>query len=249
MNRTGRTFTTLAAFGASAGIAVCAGVLGPACSSSSGGNAALYVDSGAADASQTGADIPGLKAWPPAGTTCTTAAQCPGDPGAGKVYVTISGESNAISGYPFPPGDWANDTYFFDGWEFVITEYIVVVDKITLWSNPNHNPAKQGDLTGMSVVAHLDGPFVVDLHKGGAITGQGGAPEQATPIGVIANQTDNGGAAFDPATTYGFGFSTVPAAAGAYNVNLTSDEAADVHDERIIAAEFEHWLRDRKARQ
>ena len=28
---------------------------------------------------------------------------------------------------------------------------------------------------------------------------------------------------------------------------LASDEAADVHDERIVAAEFEQWLRDRKA--
>jgi hypothetical protein len=27
------------------------------------------------------------------------------------------------------------------------------------------------------------------------------------------------------------------------------DEAAGVHDERIIATEFEHWLRDRKTRQ
>jgi gluconate 5-dehydrogenase len=28
---------------------------------------------------------------------------------------------------------------------------------------------------------------------------------------------------------------------------LASDEAAGVHDERIIATEFERWLRDRKA--
>jgi hypothetical protein len=141
--------------------------------------------------------------------------------------VTISGESNALAGYPFPPGDWANDTYFYDGWELVITEYIVVVDRVTLWSNPDRNFTNQGDLTGMSAVAHLDGPFVVDLHKGGLITGQGGAPEQATPIGVIPNQTDNGGAAFDPTTTYGFGFSTVPATYAGYDVNLTPDEAAD----------------------
>jgi hypothetical protein len=30
---------------------------------------------------------------------------------------------------------------------------------------------------------------------------------------------------------------------------LASDEAAGVHDERIIAAEFERWLRDRKTRR
>ena len=42
----------------------------------------------------------------------------PGDPGAGAVYVTISGESNAVTGYPFPPNDFTTDTYMVDGWEF-----------------------------------------------------------------------------------------------------------------------------------
>ena len=28
---------------------------------------------------------------------------------------------------------------------------------------------------------------------------------------------------------------------------MASDEAADVHDELIVAAEFERWLRDRRA--
>ena len=79
----------------------------------------------------------------------------------------------------------------------------------------------------MTQVAHLDGPFVVDLHKGGPIIGQGGAPEEATPIGVIPNQNDNGNAAFDPTTSYGFGFSTVQATYDAYNVNLDPGEAAD----------------------
>jgi NAD(P)-dependent dehydrogenase (short-subunit alcohol dehydrogenase family) len=40
-----------------------------------------------------------------------------------------------------------------------------------------------------------------------------------------------------------------PAVMGPPIVWLASDEAAGVHDERIIASEFEHWLRDRKARQ
>ncbi len=149
----------------------------------------------------------------------------PADPGPGAVYVTISGESNALSGYPFPPGDFTTDTYMVDGWQFVVREYIVNVDKVTLWSNPNvsaTDPSQHGP-----AVAHLDGPFVVDLHQGGTLIGQGGAPEEATPLGVIANQNDNGGAAFDPATTYGFGFSTVAASYSAYNVNLTSAEAAD----------------------
>jgi hypothetical protein len=79
----------------------------------------------------------------------------------------------------------------------------------------------------MTQVAHLDGPFVVDLHKGGRVLGQGGAPEEATPLGAIANRNDQGNASFDPTTTYGFGFSTVPATYDAYNVNLDASESAD----------------------
>jgi hypothetical protein len=160
----------------------------------------------------------------------------PPDPGPGGIYVTISGESNAFTGYPFPPASFQADTYMFDGWEFQIEEYIVVVDQIVLWSDPNLSATNQS-LHGTQV-AHLSGPFVVDLHKGGTIVGQGGYPEEATAIGVLTNQNDNGGAAFDPTQTYGFGFSTIPAGpipgysgpvAGynAYNVNLDESEAAD----------------------
>jgi len=151
----------------------------------------------------------------------------PGDPGANAVYVTVSGESNAVTGYPFPPSDFGNDTYMVDGWEFTIDEYIVNIDQVVLWSNPNKEPTRQSD-PGDQQVAHLDGPFVVDLHKGGAIPGQGGPPERATPLGVIAGQNDNGGASFaTDGTTYGFGFSTVQATYDAYNVNLDATEAAD----------------------
>ncbi len=149
----------------------------------------------------------------------------PGDPGGGAVYVTVSGESNAITGYPFPPSDWTNDTYMFDGWEIRIDEYIVVLDRIVLWANPNVSAGDQSRHGNQ--VAHLDGPFVVDLHKGGTIIGQGGSPEEATAIGVLSGQNDNGDAPFDPTTTYGFGFSTVPASYAGSNVNLTADEATD----------------------
>ena len=40
-----------------------------------------------------------------------------------------------------------------------------------------------------------------------------------------------------------------PAVMGPPIVWLASQEAAGLHDERIIATEFEHWLRDRKAQQ
>jgi hypothetical protein len=160
----------------------------------------------------------------------------PADPGAGSVYVTVSGESNAITGYPFPPGNFKTDTYMDDGWEFQIEAFIVVIDGITLWADPNLSASNQSQHGAQ--VAHLTGPFVVDLHKGGTVIGQAGYPEEATPLGVIADQNDNGGATFDPTATYGFGFSTIPAGpldgyagkvAGydAYNVNLDASEAGD----------------------
>lgn len=40
-----------------------------------------------------------------------------------------------------------------------------------------------------------------------------------------------------------------PEVMGAPIVWLASDEAAGVHDERIVAVEFEGWLRDRNGRQ
>jgi hypothetical protein len=39
-----------------------------------------------------------------------------------------------------------------------------------------------------------------------------------------------------------------PAVIGPPIVWLASDETAGVHDERIVAAEFERWLRDRNGR-
>ena len=149
----------------------------------------------------------------------------PGDPGPGAIYVTASGEANAITGYPFPPPDPGLDTFMVDGWQFASSEYIVNIGTVPLWSNPNLSPTNQS-MHGAQV-AHLDGPFVVDLHKVGSIPGQGGAGETSTPIGAILNQNDNGNAPFDATSTYGFGFSTVEASYDASNVNLTPDESTD----------------------
>jgi hypothetical protein len=213
-------------------VALTGGLAASACSSTSPGGYDPFTDAG--DLFEAGplvlisSDAGTLKTWPPPGTApCSIPDQCPGDPGANAVWVTISGESNALVGYPFPPDNFQADTYMVDGWEFQIDEYIVNVDDVVLWSNPNADPTNQGDLSRMTQVAHLAGPFVVDLHKGGRIIGQGGAPEEATPLGVILNQNDNGNAAFDSTTTYGFGFSTVPATYDAYNVNLDEGETAD----------------------
>jgi hypothetical protein len=150
----------------------------------------------------------------------------PTDPGAGGFVFTISGEVNAIAGYPYPPFD-PSQTWMVDGWNWKIEKYIVVVDHVTLWSDPNQSPSDQSQHGPK--VAHADGPFVVDLHKGGPLDGKGGGGEQALAITTLSNQNDNGGAAFDPSTTYGFGFSTVPAPSdgSAINVNLDSSEQAD----------------------
>lgn len=182
----------------------------------------------------------------------------PADPGANGVYVTISGESNAQSGYPFPPKDWGNDTYMYDGWQFVIERYIVVVDHLNLWSSPNTDPTNQSKHGAL--VAHADGPFVVDLHKSGSapqyLTGQGGAPEVATPLAAITSQNDNGGGGFDSSTTYAFGFSTVPASyvatggePGPFNVNLDGSEAADfdymvAHGYSVLYVGTAQWVGD-----
>jgi hypothetical protein len=221
----------LAAFGGIALVAALPALVPAACSGPTLTATPIHTEAGLADldASTTAIAVDGgaLRPFHVGG---------PSDPGPGAIYVTISGESNALTGYPFPPNDYSLDTYMYDGWQFEIEAYIVVVDKITLWSDPNQSSTNQG-LHGPAV-AELTGPFVVDLHKGGALVGQGGYPEQATALGVIANQNLNGNASFDPTLTYGFGFSTIPAGpvagytgevAGydAYNVNLTPDEADD----------------------
>jgi hypothetical protein len=228
----GRAIGALAAtVGIASSLAFQAGAAG--CSSST---TASPVDAGA-DGSSPGGDASSAIIADDAGQALKTFPnQGPPDQGAGSVRVTISGESNAITGYPFPPMDFTADTYMFDGWQFQIEAYIVIVDQVVLWANPNLSATDQSKHGAQ--VAHLDGPFVVDLHKGGDLEGQGGTGEQATTLGIITNQNDNGGAALDPSATYGFGFSTIPAGpvagysgeiAGynAYNVNLDPSEAAD----------------------
>jgi hypothetical protein len=151
----------------------------------------------------------------------------PGDTGANTFVFSISGETNAIVGYSYPPYDLTTATYMVDGWNWKIDKYIVVVDHITLWTNPNASSSDQSQ-HGQQV-AHVDGPFVVDLHKGGPLDGKGGAGEQALAIAALTKQNDNGGAAFDGSAMYAFGFSTVvaPSDGSAINVNLTKDEEAD----------------------
>jgi len=148
----------------------------------------------------------------------------PCDTGPNTFVFSTSGEANAIVGYAYPPYDLNTATYMIDGWNWTIDRYIVVIDKITLWSNPNASSSDQSQHGPQ--VAHVNGPFVVDLHKGGPLDGKGGGGEEALAIAAILNQNDNGNAPFDPTQYYAFGFSTVqaPSDGSAINVNLDASE-------------------------
>ena len=62
-------------------------------------------------------------------------------------------------------------------------------------------------------------------------------PGGATVTGMIPDDVPSGGPTF-----------LMPEVMGPPIVWLASDAAAGVHDERIVATEFDRWLRDRSAR-
>ncbi len=140
------------------------------------------------------------------------------DPGPGGLYLTASGESLAVTGYGFPPAT-PDDTFLVDGWIFQLDHYIVSIDHVKLWEDPDKVPADQSQHGAQ--VAHLDGPWAIDLHNGGPLTGEGGDPEQAQPFAALKAKDD--GSAFDTTTRYAFGFETIAASASATNVNLDAD--------------------------
>ena len=142
--------------------------------------------------------------------------------GGGTVQFTASGEVLALGGYAFPPAN-AGDADFVDGWEVHFTKFIAVFDKVTLSEGPDTSATDQSQ-TGKKV-AEIDGPWAIDLHKGGPLTGKGGSDEQAFPIDTIANQNLNGGAAFDSSVRYAFGFQSVPATASAKLLQIDADDA------------------------
>lgn len=145
-------------------------------------------------------------------------------PGGGSIVFSASGEVLALGGYGFPPAT-ADDPAFVDGWEVKFTRLLVTFDKITLSEDPDTNPGDESQ-TG-ALVAELDGPWAVDLHKGGPLPGKGGSGEQAVQIAALDNQNRNGGKPFAADTRYAFGFDVVPASAAATLVNLDDDGKAD----------------------
>jgi hypothetical protein len=159
-------------------------------------------------------------------TALLRALSPPGDPGAGKMLVTVSGERLSLGGYPFIYGSsLAADPAFVDGWEVKFDSILVTLDHIVLAETPDLNPTDQGQTGGQ--VAHIDGPFAVDLHRGGPLVGKGGEGEQAIAIAAIGNQNDQGGAAFDPSARYALGFDVAAASNRAFNVNLDAQGLVD----------------------
>jgi hypothetical protein len=130
----------------------------------------------------------------------------------------------ALDGYIWPPMS-SMDTVFVDGWQITFDRLIVTFDKIKLWSNPDMVPSDQ-TMHG-ALVAEVDGPWAIDLHKGGPLVGKGGPMERAVPFATLANQNKNGGAPFDPTARYGFGYDIVAASATAINVNLDAAAMVD----------------------
>jgi hypothetical protein len=164
----------------------------------------------------------------------------PCDPGGNGFLLTASGEAFAKAGYPFPPAS-ADQVVFVDGWAVTYDRVLSTFDHITLSEGPDKSPTDQSQCddgqggailcgTGSSVVAEVDGPFVMDLHKGGSLADADGADLDAAPIAALTGRNRQGNAAFDPTTKYAFGFEVVPATLAAKNVNLDAAAIADYQE-------------------
>jgi hypothetical protein len=164
----------------------------------------------------------------------------PCDPGGNGFLLTASGEAFAKNGYPFPPAS-ADQVVFVDGWAVSYDRILSTFDHITLSEGPDKSPTDQSQCddgkgssilcgTGSSVVAEVDGPFVMDFHKGGSLTDASGDELDAAPIAALTGRNKQGNAAFDPATKYAFGFAIVPATLSAKNVNLDAAAITDYQE-------------------
>ena len=163
------------------------------------------------------------------GVALLGAAGCGGGGGTGAVapgsiVFDLSGEGLALGGYAFPPAT-KDDPAFVDGWEIQFTELLVTVDKLRLSESPDQSPGDESR-TG-PLVAEVDGPWAVDLHKGGPLAGKGGTGEQAVQLTTLDRQNRNGDKPFASDTRYAFGFDIVSAVASARLVNLDDQGKAD----------------------
>lgn len=149
----------------------------------------------------------------------------PADPGAKGVLLSVSGEAFANTGYDFPPT--ADDAvYFVDGWEIRYDRVLVTFDHVRLNENPDTDPNDQSKVGAL--VAQVDGPWAVDLHKGGDLDGKGSGPNEAQSFAAFTGKNAGGASgAFDPTVRYAFSFDGVPADPHAINVNLDAADLAE----------------------
>jgi hypothetical protein len=141
--------------------------------------------------------------------------------------------------------------FFVDGWAITYDRVLTTFDQVTLSSGPDKSPTDQSQCddgkgssilcgTGSSVVAEVDGPFAIDLHKGGSLPDASGGDMDAAPIAALTGLNKENNDAFDATTKYAFGFETVIASASAKNVNL---DAAGITDyQEMIAKGYTTYL-------
>lgn len=174
------------------------------------------------------------------------------DEGASSVTFSISGEDTAVSGWAFPPAS-GDEFAVVDGWEVKFDRVLVTVDDITLSETPDLSPTDQSQVG--APVARAKGPWAVNLAVEGKAetppvgtaslrplggdhgdatptTGRGSGEDRSIRLVRLEGQNLKGGAAFDPATRYAFGYRVVAAGAAAKRVNLDAEAAKD-YDEMI----------------
>jgi hypothetical protein len=155
-------------------------------------------------------------------TMAALAAGCGvGGPAGGGIQITASGEVLALGGYSFPPAN-ADEPAFVDGWELRFDKVLVTIDHLTFSESPDTSPTDQSQ-TGRRV-AQLDGPWAIDLHRGGPLGGKGGSDEQAYPIAIVERQSLAGDAPFDSTLRYAFGYDIVPASAAATRLQIDAGD-------------------------
>ena len=150
-----------------------------------------------------------------------------GDPGEGGILFSASGESLAQSGYAFPPAS-PDDPQFYDGWDIRFDRLLVTFDKIVLAANADKDPGDPSKTD--AVVAHVNGPWAVDLHRETSSNINGKSPgERSIPIATLSKQ-DSGAEFATDGTRYAFGFDTVAATSQAQKVNLDAAGLADYEE-------------------
>lgn len=155
--------------------------------------------------------------------TSSTAQSTPNGGKGGSIVVTASAEALGQSGFSHPKtiGD---EPFFIDGWAVEFEEILVTFDHITVSEGPDTSAGDQSMIGAL--VARADGPWAVDLKKGGPLKGKGG-DDTSIAITTIENQNQNGNASFDEETKYAFGYQTVKASGSATKLNFDSTNEAD----------------------